>query len=142
MSAASTSRPTTACTASAPPRPVQIAVRVPGPERSPTSWAIQPQIRCRFAIPQSPCTWNVTGRSTRGPPATTVCGSVIAGDGGSAHDPIAQDPDLLELDLDLVARSHESGRRAQEADAFWSARREHVAGFEGQAPRRVGEDLV
>src|SRR5579872_1804430 len=55
---------------SEPPRPDQIENSDPRGDRSPISWASQPQIRCMFAWPQSPRNASVTGRSRRGSSAT------------------------------------------------------------------------
>src|SRR5262249_25055195 len=55
---------------SEPPRPDQMANSDPRGDRSPISWASQPQIRCMFAWPQSPRNARVTGRRRRGSSAT------------------------------------------------------------------------
>src|SRR5262245_3865373 len=55
---------------SEPPRPDQMANCDPRGDRSPISWASQPQIRCMFAWPQSPRNARVTGRCRRGSSAT------------------------------------------------------------------------
>src|SRR5215472_16780801 len=59
-----------AATWSEPPRPDHMANSDPRGDRSPISWASQPQIRCMFAWPQSPRKARVTGRSRRGSSAT------------------------------------------------------------------------
>ena len=53
--------------ASAPPRPDQVANLEPAGERRQSSALIQPQIRWRLAMPQSPIRCSVIGRSSRGP---------------------------------------------------------------------------
>src|SRR6266550_3130694 len=51
---------------SEPPRPDQMANSDPSGDRSPISWASQPQTRWKFACPQSPRNCTVTWRSRRG----------------------------------------------------------------------------
>src|SRR6185437_417074 len=91
---------------SLPPRPDQMANCDPSGDRSPISWASQPQIRCMFAWPQSPRNARVTGRPRRGSSAT---GEHLPELGGAERvvdlgDGVEREADPLELLLD--------GRRA------------------------------
>ncbi len=60
-----TSPSSTAVIASVPPRPAQVANLEPAGDRRHSSAPIQPQIRCRLAIPQSPIMCSVIGCSSR-----------------------------------------------------------------------------
>src|SRR5262249_48305393 len=91
---------------SVPPRPDQMANSDPSGDRSPISWASQPQIRCMFAWPQSPRNARVTGRPRRGSSAT---GEHLPELGGAERvvdlgDRVEREAHPLELPLD--------GRRA------------------------------
>src|SRR5262249_6367086 len=108
-----------ASTWSVPPRPDQMANREPAGERSPISWAIQPQIRCMFACPQSPRNDSVTGRSRRGSSATAEHRGELVGAEGEVElaDRVEREADPLELLLNrggavgLVDRGDEAGSR-------------------------------